>query len=133
MDMMSMVTSLLAAKSGGAQMQVAATIMKSNADAEKFAVQTLLGAGASSLANVGAGRRRQSRYFALNPLLPSFRGARWREPQMCNCASEVWSSDHPGMTEEWIASSQVLLAMTTESAGANTGRHPREAGIVQKY
>jgi hypothetical protein len=36
-------------------MQVAATIMKSNADAEKFAVQTLLGAGASSLANVGAG------------------------------------------------------------------------------
>jgi len=39
-------------------MQVAATIMKSNAAAEKFAVQTLLGAGASSLANVGAGRRR---------------------------------------------------------------------------
>src|SRR6266568_1569994 len=28
-------------------MQVAATIMKSNADAEKFAVQTLLGAGAN--------------------------------------------------------------------------------------
>ncbi|HTE98755.1 MAG TPA: hypothetical protein VK621_08980, partial [Bradyrhizobium sp.] len=73
MDMMSMVTSLLAAKSGGVQMQVAATIMKSNADAEKFAVQTLLGAGASSLANVGVGRRRQSRYFALNPLLPSLR------------------------------------------------------------
>jgi hypothetical protein len=55
MDMMSMVTSLLAAKSGGVQMQVAATIMKSNADAERFAAQTLLGAGASSLANVGAG------------------------------------------------------------------------------
>jgi hypothetical protein len=55
MDIMSMVTSLLAAKSGGVQMQVAATIMKSNADAEKFAVQTLLGAGTSSLANVGAG------------------------------------------------------------------------------
>jgi hypothetical protein len=55
MDMMSMVTSLLAAKSGGVQMQVAATIMKSNADAEKFAVQILLGAGTSSLANVGAG------------------------------------------------------------------------------
>ena len=52
MDMMAMVTSLLAAKSGGVQMQVAATIMKSNADAEKFAAQTLLGAGASSLANV---------------------------------------------------------------------------------
>ena len=55
MDMMSMVTSLLAAKAGGVQTQVAATIMKSNADAEKFAVQTLLGAGPSSLANVGAG------------------------------------------------------------------------------
>jgi hypothetical protein len=39
-------------------MQVAATIMKSNADAEKSAVLTLLGAaqqGMSSLANVGAG------------------------------------------------------------------------------
>jgi len=137
--MMSMVTSLLAAKSGGVQMQVAATIMSRmrtrrnsrprpcwagrvvvgnvgagvgrqsryfglksvvyavssrkprstsrNAldagrrpdhevecgRAEKFAVQTLLGAGASSLANGGAGRRRQSRYFALNPLLPSLR------------------------------------------------------------
>jgi hypothetical protein len=55
MDMMSMVTSLLAAKSGGGQMQIAATIMKSNADAEKSAVLTLLGAGGSSLANVGAG------------------------------------------------------------------------------
>jgi energy-coupling factor transporter ATP-binding protein EcfA2 len=39
-------------------MQVAAAILKSNADAEKSAVLTLLGAGgqgASSLANVGAG------------------------------------------------------------------------------
>src|SRR5882724_4477866 len=57
MDMMAMVTSLLAAKSGGVQMQVAAAIMKSNADAEKFAVQTLLGAGASSLCQC---RRRAS-------------------------------------------------------------------------
>ena len=55
MDMMSMVTSLLAAKAGNTQMQVATTIMKSNADAEKSAVLTLLGAGGSSLANVGAG------------------------------------------------------------------------------
>ena len=55
MDMMAMVSSLLAAKAGNTQMQVAASIMKSNSDAEKFAVQTLLGAGASSLANVGAG------------------------------------------------------------------------------
>jgi hypothetical protein len=58
MDMMSMVSSLLAAQAGNTQMQVAATIMKSNADAEKSAVLTLLGAAqqsAPSLANVGAG------------------------------------------------------------------------------
>ena len=54
MDMMAMVGSLLAAKAGNTQMQVAASIMKSNADAEKFAVQTLLGGQASS-ANLGAG------------------------------------------------------------------------------
>ena len=53
-----MVTGLLAAQAGKVQMQVAATIMKSNTDAEKSAVQTLLGAAQqnlSSLANVGAG------------------------------------------------------------------------------
>ena len=53
-----MVTGLLAAQVGKVQMQVAATIMKSNTDAEKSAVQTLLGAAQqnlSSLANVGAG------------------------------------------------------------------------------
>jgi hypothetical protein len=55
MDMMSMVTSLLAMQAGNTQMQVAATMMKSNSDAEKSAVQTLLGGGASSLANLGAG------------------------------------------------------------------------------
>ena len=55
MDMMAMVSSLLAAKAGNAQMQVAATIMKSNADAEKSAVMTLLGAGQNSAANLGAG------------------------------------------------------------------------------
>lgn len=49
-----MVSSLLAAKAGNTQMQVQASIMKSNADAEKFAVQTLLGGQASS-ANLGAG------------------------------------------------------------------------------
>jgi hypothetical protein len=54
MDMMAMVGSLLAAKAGNTQMQVAASIMKSNSDAEKFAVQTLLGGQASS-ANLGAG------------------------------------------------------------------------------
>ena len=55
MDLMSMVSSLLAMKAAGTQSQIAATIMKSNADAEKSTVLTLLGAGRSSLANVGAG------------------------------------------------------------------------------
>jgi hypothetical protein len=56
MDMMSMVSSLLGMQAGNTQMQVAATMMKSNADAEKSAVLTLLGGqNGSSLANVGAG------------------------------------------------------------------------------
>jgi hypothetical protein len=42
MDMMAMVSSLLAMQAGNTQGQIAATIMKNNADAEKFAVQTLL-------------------------------------------------------------------------------------------
>ncbi len=53
-----MVSSILAAQAGNTQMQVATSIMKSNADAEKSAVMTLLGTGgqnASSLANVAAG------------------------------------------------------------------------------
>jgi hypothetical protein len=58
MDIMSMVSAMLAAQAGNTQMQVAATIMKSNADSQKSAVLTLLGAAQqsmSSLANVGAG------------------------------------------------------------------------------
>jgi hypothetical protein len=55
MDMMSMVSSLLSAQAGNTQMQVAATMMKSNATAEKSAVMTLLGTGQSSAANLGAG------------------------------------------------------------------------------
>jgi hypothetical protein len=56
MDMMSMVSSLLAAQAGNTQMQVATAMIKSNADAEKSVVQALLGAGgAPSLANVAAG------------------------------------------------------------------------------
>jgi len=54
MDMMAMVSSMLAMKASGTQMQVAATFMKQNAEAEKSAVLTLLGAGQSS-ANLGAG------------------------------------------------------------------------------
>ena len=55
MDMMSMVSSILAAQAGNTQLQVATTILASNAKAEKSAVQTLLGAGNPSLANVAAG------------------------------------------------------------------------------
>lgn len=59
MDMMAMVSTMLAAQTGALQSKMAATLMKQNLDAEKFAVQTLLG-GASqgappSLANVAAG------------------------------------------------------------------------------
>ena len=54
MDMMAMVSSMLAMKAAGTQMQVATTIMKSNADAEKSAVMTLLGMG-SPQTNLGAG------------------------------------------------------------------------------
>jgi hypothetical protein len=55
---MSLVTAALDAQTGALQMKVAATVMKSNLDAEKSSVLTLLGAGnqsASSLANVAAG------------------------------------------------------------------------------
>ena len=56
MDMMAMVSSMLAMKAAGTQSQIAASMLKSNADAEKFAVQTLLGGQASpSTANLGAG------------------------------------------------------------------------------
>jgi Putative motility protein len=55
MDTISIVSSILAAQAGNVQTQVAATILKSNADAEKSAVLTLLGAAQPSLANVGAG------------------------------------------------------------------------------
>jgi hypothetical protein len=53
MDMMAMVSSLLAMKAGNTQSQIATSIIKSNADAEKFAVQTLL--GQPSIANLGDG------------------------------------------------------------------------------
>lgn len=53
MDMMAMVTSMLAMKAGGTQSQIQASIIKSNADAEKFAVQTLL--GIPSTANLAPG------------------------------------------------------------------------------
>jgi hypothetical protein len=53
MDMMAMVSSILAMQAGNTQTQVATSLLKSNADAEKSAVQTLL--GTPSTANLGAG------------------------------------------------------------------------------
>jgi len=50
-----MVSSILAAQAGNTQQQVATTLLKSNLDAQKSMVQTLLGAGTPSLANVAAG------------------------------------------------------------------------------
>jgi Putative motility protein len=53
MDMMAMVSSMLAMQAGSLQQQISTTLIKKNADAEKFAVQTLL--GQPSQANLGAG------------------------------------------------------------------------------
>jgi hypothetical protein len=53
MDMMSMVSGILAMQAGGLQSQIQTSIIKSNSDAEKFAVQTLL--GARSTANLAPG------------------------------------------------------------------------------
>ena len=53
MDMMAMVSGMLAMQAGNTQGQIAATIMKNNLDAEKSAVQTLL--GIPSQANLGPG------------------------------------------------------------------------------
>ncbi len=56
MDIVSTVSSILSAQAGNTQLQIQASILKSNADAEKFAVQTLLGGQTSpSTANLGPG------------------------------------------------------------------------------
>ena len=55
---MSLVAAIMMAKAGAVQQQVSNSVLKSNLDAEKSAVMTLLGTGeqnASSLANVAAG------------------------------------------------------------------------------
>jgi len=54
MDMMAVVSSMLAMQAANTQTQIATSIMKSNADAEKSEVQTLLG-GQTSSANLGPG------------------------------------------------------------------------------
>ena len=53
MDMMAMVSGILSMQAQNTQGAIAATIMKNNADAEKFAVETLL--GQPSQANLGPG------------------------------------------------------------------------------
>jgi len=55
MDMMAMVSSMLAAQQGALQSNIAATLTKQNMDMEKSTVLTLMGAGQPSLANVGPG------------------------------------------------------------------------------
>jgi Putative motility protein len=56
MDVASLALSLIAMQAGNTQQQIATSVLKSNIDAEKSSVLTLLGAGSSaSLANVGAG------------------------------------------------------------------------------
>jgi len=53
MDTMAMVSSMLAMQTGGLQQQIQTSIIKQNNDAERFAVQTLL--GTPSTANLGPG------------------------------------------------------------------------------
>jgi hypothetical protein len=53
MDTMAIVGAMLAMQAANTQTQITTSIMKSNADAEKSAVQTLL--GPPSTANLGAG------------------------------------------------------------------------------
>jgi hypothetical protein len=56
MDMMSMVTGILAMQAGNTQMQIGAAVLKQNANSEKSAVLTLLGAAQpSSQVNLAAG------------------------------------------------------------------------------
>ncbi|MCC8978239.1 putative motility protein [Bradyrhizobium acaciae] len=53
MDMMSMVSSILSMQQGNLQGEIATRVAKQNLDAERSAVQTLL--GTPSTANLGAG------------------------------------------------------------------------------
>jgi hypothetical protein len=56
MSVASLATNIVAAQAGNTQQQIATSILKSNLDAEKSDVLTLLGAEAPpSLANVGPG------------------------------------------------------------------------------
>jgi hypothetical protein len=54
-DIASLASSLIAAQAGNTQAQIATSVLKSNIDAEKSTVLTILGAETPSLANVGPG------------------------------------------------------------------------------
>ena len=54
-DIASLAGSLIAVQAGNTQAQIATSVLKSNIDAEKSTVLTLLGAETPSLANVGPG------------------------------------------------------------------------------
>lgn len=56
MDVASLAMSLISMQAGNTQQQVATSVLKSNIDAERSSVLTILGSGSQpSLANVGAG------------------------------------------------------------------------------
>ena len=55
MSITSLASSILTAQAGNTQSQIATTLLKSELDAEKNAVETILGVGQPSLANVGPG------------------------------------------------------------------------------
>ena len=56
MDVASLASSILTAQAGNTQQQIATSVLKSNIDAERSSVLTILGSGSQpSLANVGAG------------------------------------------------------------------------------
>jgi len=58
MSVASLASSIITAQAGSVQSQIATTVLKSNLDAEKSSVLTILGVGqpsAPSLANVGTG------------------------------------------------------------------------------
>jgi hypothetical protein len=56
MDVASLASSILTAQAGNTQQQIATSVLKSNIDAERSSVLTILGSGSQpSLANVDAG------------------------------------------------------------------------------
>jgi hypothetical protein len=55
MSITSLASSILTAQAGNTQSQIATTLLKSELDAEKNSVETILGVGQPSLANVGPG------------------------------------------------------------------------------